>query len=274
MTWRIITADVLDGLAQIEAASIDCVVSSPPYNVGIDYGEVSDSLDWFQYFVMAERVSAELYRVLKPSGRLWWNTPPVVADEHGERVMLQDEWACMFRNAGFNQRDQIAWISARGAGTAWGSWQSPSAPNLRGDWEAIGVFYKAEWQRARPEGAKADDVGDWPSLCSNVWKVGTEHDRTHPAPFPLEIPSRCIRLSTWLGDTIVDPFSGSGTTGVAAVQNGRNYVGIELNPAYVAMSERRLANTQPGWGDLLAATDAQDVARLQAAVPPESEEAT
>jgi DNA-binding CsgD family transcriptional regulator len=91
--------------------------------------------------------------------------------------------------------DQVAWCSPRGAGTAWGSWASPAAPNLRGDWEAITVACRGGWERTPPPSCEGwrDGVGGWPALCSTVWQLTPARREGHPAPFPLELARRCVR---------------------------------------------------------------------------------
>jgi site-specific DNA-methyltransferase (adenine-specific) len=86
-----------------------------------------------------------------------------------------------------------------------------------------------------------DRVGAWPVLCSTVWRVPPARRVGHPAPFPVEVARRCIRLSTWPGETVLDPFAGTGTTLVAARQLGRRAIGIERSERYCEMAVARLA---------------------------------
>jgi DNA modification methylase len=231
------------------------VVTSPPYNVGLDYGSVSDRLGWPDYWQLAYDTAEVIADALMPGGRAWVNTAvSVPADDAGEagphagsaakrRVMLAHRWAAILERAGLNLVDQVAWCSQRGTGTAWGSWASPAAPNLRGDWEAVTVACRGGWERTAPEGAEdwRDGVGRWPPLCSTVWNLRPAARDGHPAPFPIELARRCIRLSTWPGELVVDPFAGSGTTLLAARQLGRRAIGIEASEAYCELAARRLA---------------------------------
>jgi DNA methylase len=161
------------------------------------------------------------------------------------RVMLAHCWADTLAEAGLAAVDQIAWCSTRGAGTAWGSWESPAAPNLRGDWESILVAVKGGWDRRPPPGLEQwrDTVGGWAALCSTVWQIPPAPRDGHPTPFPVELARRCVRLSTWPGETVLDCFAGSGTTLVAARQLGRRAIGIEPSEAYCALAVARLAQT-------------------------------
>jgi site-specific DNA-methyltransferase (adenine-specific) len=147
--------------------------------------------------------------------------------------------------AGLALVDQVAWCSPRGAGTAWGSWESPAAPNLRGDWESILVACAGEWERRPPVGREPwrDTLGAWSSLCSTVWNLRPEHRKGHPAPFPVELARRVIRLSCWPGEVVLDPFVGSGTTLLAARQLGRRAIGVEASERYCELAVSRLAQT-------------------------------
>ena len=236
----------------LAAGSVAAVVTSPPYNVGVAYDGSDDALPWSTYWELAEEAAAIVAGVLVRGGRVWVNTavsvPDVPRPDSGaagkQRVMLAFGWAMVLMCSGLSLVDQIAWCSSRGAGTAWGSWESPAAPNLRGDWESILVASSGEWERRPPEavGDWADRVGGWPALCSTVWNLRPEHrDGGHPAPFPVELARRCIRLSTWPGETVLDPFAGSGSTLVAARQLGRRAIGIEPSERYCELAVQRLA---------------------------------
>jgi DNA modification methylase len=236
----------------LPVASVAAVVTSPPYNVGLDYDTTPDALDWLAYGQLATEAADLMARVLVDGGRAWVNTAvSVPAEPDGSvrargckcRVMLAQRWADTLADAGIVPVDQIAWCSARGAGTAWGSWESPAAPNLRGDWESILVAANGAWERPAPAGLEDwhDTVGGWAALCSTVWQIPPAARNGHPAPFPLELARRCIRLSTWPDETVLDPFAGSGTTLVAARQLGRRAIGIEPSQRYCELAARRLA---------------------------------
>jgi site-specific DNA-methyltransferase (adenine-specific) len=233
--------------------SAGAVVTSPPYNVGLAYDGVSDALAWRDYWSLAYRTAEVMARVLVPGGRAWVNTAVSVPEDPGEvgphservakrRVMLAHRWASILERAGLALVDQVAWCSPRGAGTAWGSWASPAAPNLRGDWEAVTVACRGGWERIPPAGYSGwrDGVGAWPALCSTVWNLAPARREGHPAPFPVELARRCIRLSTWPAEVIFDPFAGSGTTLLAARQLGRRAIGVEASAAYCELAARRL----------------------------------
>jgi DNA modification methylase len=231
----------------LPAGTAAAVVTSPPYNVGLAYDSVSDRLAWPDYWQLAYHTAEVINDALVPGGRAWVNTAVSVPEDSGstakQRVMLAHRWAAILERAGLNLMDQVAWCSQRGTGTAWGSWASPAAPNLRGDYEAVTVACRGDWERTPPEGAEdwRDGIGRWPALCSTVWNLRPAARDGHPAPFPIELARRAIRLSTWPGEVVLDPFAGSGTTLLAARQLGRRAIGIDASEAYCELAARRLA---------------------------------
>jgi site-specific DNA-methyltransferase (adenine-specific) len=253
-------ADVRDvDLCEIAAA----VVTSPPYNVGIGYGgdDEADALAWPDYRALAGDVAGLMARALVPGGRAWVNTAVSVPEVPGpgghhsgrttkRRVLLAHLWATALGAAGMELVDQVAWSSLRGSGTAWGSWQSPAAPNLRGDYEVLTIACRHGWERRPPSGAEGwrDTLGGWPALCSTVWQIAPARRDGHPAPMPVEVARRAIRLSTWPGEIVLDPFAGSGTTLLAARQLGRQAIGIERSEAYCALAVERLSQTALDFG--------------------------
>jgi DNA modification methylase len=235
---------------EVPAGSVAAVVTSPPYNVGLDYHDGDDALDWPTYWARAAHAAETIAGSVVDGGRVWVNTavsvPTGTETRAKTRVMLAFRWAQALENAGLSLVDQVAWCSARGAGTAWGSWASPAAPNLRGDWESLLVACAGRWERTAPPCCGEDwrdTVGGWESLCSTVWHLSPARRDGHPAPFPIGLAHRAIRLSTWPDEVVFDPFAGSGTTLLAARQLGRRAVGIERSERYCELAAERLAQT-------------------------------
>lgn len=244
----------------IAAESVDCIVTSPLYNAGMDYRTVSDCIPWAAYRAIAAESCAEMFRVLKPNRRCWVNVTPSVplaplgpkgsADSgwhSGQtsmpRVNLLGLWAAGLELAGLEYRDTACWPSpGRGGQTAWGSWKSPAGPNLRGEWEAILIFSKGSWARTTPAEWKGwKDPERWDALVSNVWRMQPAVRNGHPAPFPEQFAARAIRLSTWPGEVVLDPFSGEGTTVKAAERLGRLGIGVDLEPSFCELAHARVA---------------------------------
>ena len=142
-------------------------------------------------------------------------------------------------------RGEVIWNKAASASasTAWGSWRSPANPTLRDVHEYILVFCKDSFKRQNP-GAREATISseEFLEFSKSVWSFPAESARKigHPAPFPIELPRRLIQLYTFAGDTVLDPFMGSGQVALAALQTKRRFVGYEVNPEYVQLAERRI----------------------------------
>lgn len=244
---------------------VAAVVTSPPYNVGLDYATHDDAMSWDVYGELVDDVGRVIHRSMVPGGRAWVNVTPVVPTEpnppgahsgrcYRPREGLLEVWLRALRSAGLDVWDIVSWPTpGRGPGTAWGSWASPAAPNLRGEWEAIIVAYRDQWARETPSAFTGwkDGVGGWTALVSNVWKMQPASRQVgHPAPFPDVLPMRCIRLSTWPGEVVLDPFMGSGTTLVAARLLGRKAIGVEKSERYCEVAASRLAQGVLALGDV------------------------
>jgi DNA modification methylase len=145
---------------------------------------------------------------------------------------------------GFLMRGEIIWNKAASASpsTAWGSWRSAANPVLRDVHEYILIFSKDSFSRkvkGKQSTISRDDFLEW---TKSVWTFPAVSARKvgHPAPFPEELPHRLIQLYTCLGDVVLDPFAGSGTTCLAAKRDGRRYIGYEINESYIQLANERL----------------------------------
>jgi len=125
---------------------------------------------------------------------------------------------------------------------AWGSWQSASNPVLRDVHEYILVFNKGSFKRESKEKENTITKESFMEWTKSVWVMNPESARKamHPAPFPVELPYRLIQLYSFKDDVILDPFMGSGTTGIAAIKSERKYIGYEINDEYVKVAQKRL----------------------------------
>jgi site-specific DNA-methyltransferase (adenine-specific) len=154
-------------------------------------------------------------------------------------------------------RGEVVWVKAKGAAgsCAFGSYMKASNPVLRDLTERVVIASKGRFDRAIPVKARAErglpnvsDISKEEFLAStlDVWEIRPERARRvhHPAPFPVELPERFIRLYTYVGDVVLDPFLGSGSTAVAATRTGRRYVGYDTDPEYVAIAEARIAEAR------------------------------
>jgi site-specific DNA-methyltransferase (adenine-specific) len=122
--------------------------------------------------------------------------------------------------------------------TAWGSWLSSSAPYINSPFEGIDILYKGNWKR---EGETNElNKEEFMMACSGIWKIAPEKNRNHPAPFPIDLAKLIIKLLSKKNDLILDLFLGSGTTAIACMQTNRNFIGIELEPKYVDIANKRI----------------------------------
>ncbi len=220
--------------------SVHLMITSPPYNVGKDY---DDDLSLSEYRELLSQVLQETYRALVEGGRACVNIANVGRTPY---IPLHAYLVDIARECGFQMRGEIIWDkgASAGASCAWGSWRSSSNPVLRDVHEYILVFCKDAFKR-RVTGENSISRDDFLELTKSVWRFPAASARkaNHPAPFPLELPLRLINLYSFVGDIVLDPFMGSGTTAEAAAQAGRRYVGYEINPEYVEYARTRLART-------------------------------
>jgi len=250
---KIICGDCLEVLKDIPDKSIDLIITSPPYNVGMPYG-VNDRKNYLEYLQFMKMVLLECYRVLIKGGRITINLPSSILQSSSSRMAyLALDYVLIMREIGFLDREWIGWIKMPkgelpGKSTSWGSWKSPSCPYCRDAMEYIIVMDKEQHKRTDKKGQNDITSQEFLQFSVNCWYFPPEHNRQHPAPFPTDLPYRLIKFYTWKDDVVLDPFLGSGTTAIVAKKLGRNYIGIELNHNYIKIAEERLKtinNTLP-----------------------------
>ena len=219
-------------------ASVHLMVTSPPYNVGKDYDE---DLSLAEYLEMLELVFRETYRVLVPGGRACVNIANLGRKPY---IPLHTFITHLLAEIGFLQRGEVIWDKAAsvGSSTAWGSWMSASNPTLRDVHEYVLVFSKGTFKRQALGRSPTITRDEFLEYTKSIWKFPTESARRvgHPAPFPVELPYRLIQLYTFAGETVLDPFIGSGSTALAAIKTGRSFVGYEIDSEYAALADARI----------------------------------
>ena len=229
-------------LDMIEDGVVDLVICSPPYNVGKNYKNHNDALPLDEYLALLRDVWVECKRVMRPGARICVNVAGVDRQPY---LPLQSFITLQLRDLGFLMRGQIIWDKAASVGvsTAWGSWQRPSNPTLRDVHEYIIVFCKDQFRLEQPKGETDLTSEEFTQLTKSIWTFPTGSARKvgHPAPFPGELPARLIRLYSWKGALVLDPFCGSGSTCVAASQLDRLWIGVDIDPHYVEIAEKRVA---------------------------------
>jgi len=228
-------------LSFIPDGVVDLVVTSPPYNVGIKYATHEDCLPLDQYLDMLESVWRECYRVLAPGGRIAINVAGV---DRKPYLPLHAYITLQMNKLGYKMRGEIIWNKGASVGvsTAWGSWCRPSNPTLRDVHEYILVFSKEDW-RMQHKGETDLTPEEFVTYTKSIWDFPTVSAKKvgHPAPFPLELPYRLIKLYTYKNDLVLDPFMGSGTTCQAAALLGRRWIGVDIDPGYCELAERNMA---------------------------------
>jgi site-specific DNA-methyltransferase (adenine-specific) len=237
-------------------ASIQLVVTSPPYNLGKDYGTARDDATYFGYLEWMKIWCRELYRVLEPGGRLCLNIPLDINlsfDEGRKRTtskqpVLADFTQALVRDLGFVYNTTILWLEGNiSRRTAWGSWLSASDPWVNTAAEVVLVLSRD--RRGRDGRGKSSDVTreefmDW---TLGLWTFNGQSTSRygHPAPFPEELPRRLIRLFSFRDDVVLDPFLGSGTTCRVAKNLGRRSVGVEISPEFCEIAANRCRQNVP-----------------------------
>ncbi len=230
------SAEAMDDLPD---NSVHLMVTSPPYNVGKEYDQ---DLSMPDYLALLGRVWQETRRVLVPGGRMCINVANLGRKPY---IPLHAFITQQALELGFLMRGEIIWNKAASASpsTAWGSWKSASNPILRDVHEYVLVFCKETFKRQNPSKRPSTITRDeFLEYNKSVWSIQAEPARKigHPAPFPVELPRRLIQLYTFEGETVLDPFMGSGQTAIAARMSGRHYVGYEIDQNYVELATRRI----------------------------------
>ena len=219
--------------------SVHLMVTSPPYNVGKDYDE---NLSLQEYRDFLSIVWKEVHRVLVPGGRVCINVANLGRKPYIplHAFIIED-----MQKIGFLMRGEVIWNKASTASpsTAWGSWLSPKNPVLRDVHEYILIFSKDTFRRENHNNKKSTlERDEFLELTKSIWTFGAESARKvgHPAPFPIELPLKCIKLYTFENDVVLDPFIGSGTTAIAALISNRRFIGYDTEEKYVYIGERRI----------------------------------
>ena len=228
-------------MEEIPDSSVHLMVTSPPYNVGKEY---ENELTLDEYSQLLSGVFSEVYRKLVTGGRACINIANIGRKPY---IPLHAMIIEIMLDIGFLMRGEIIWDkSASGGGScAWGSWMSASNPVLRDYHEYILVFSKQSYSKSKSQPKRDtiqhDDFIDW---TRSVWTFPAVNAKRigHPAPFPVELPHRLINLYSYEGDVVLDPFCGSGTTAIAAIQNNRHYICYDIKQEYIDLSKKRISN--------------------------------
>ena len=227
----------------VKPQSIDLIVTSPPYNVELKYSSNIDDMTYDDYLNFSGKWLNKALDLMNDTGRLCLNIP-LNHNKNGQQSVSADLIG-IAKEFGWSYHSTIIWnknhIPSR---TAWGSWMSASAPSVIAHAEAIVVMYKNRWKKDKGESDITRE--EFINFTNGIWTFGGQRRSAvgnHPAPFPLELPYRCIKLFSYVGDIVLDPFSGSGTTVLSATRNNRIGIGIDIDKTYCEIAQNRLGIT-------------------------------
>jgi site-specific DNA-methyltransferase (adenine-specific) len=263
---KIVNGDCREVMRTMEEGSVDLIVTSPPYGVGIDYDVHDDDMIIEEYLKFSEEWLSEAYRVLKDDGRIALNIPyEINRQAKGGRIFMVSEVWQVMKKIGFKffgVVDLEEESPHRSRTTAWGSWMSPSAPYIYNPKECVVLAYKKNHIKkikGEPEwvgelGEKEDKNGvmkpktiyteeqkrEFIDLVFGQWNYFADTRSLTKATFSMDIPTKAIKILTYKNDVVLDPFAGSGTSMVAAETLNRRWVGIELSPNYAKVANERV----------------------------------
>ncbi|HEY41380.1 MAG TPA: site-specific DNA-methyltransferase [Dehalococcoidia bacterium] len=240
---QIICGDCLEVMGQIPDSTVHLAITSPPYNLGIEYDNHDDSLAYESYLEWMRRVWVETKRVLVPGGRFALNIAPTSIKNFRP---IHHDFSNQLRDVGMIMRTEIIWYKqTMGRRTAWGSWKSPSNPHIVPSWEYVLVFCKDTWT-LESHSADSDITNDeFMRFSDGFWYIPPESQRRgHPTPFPEMLIYRLIKFYTYKGNLVLDMFGGTGTVAVVAHKTGRHFTHIDISQRYCQIAEQRLETAE------------------------------
>jgi len=237
---RVICADCLEVMKALPEESIHLAITSPPYNVGVNYDVHHDSMAYKRYLDWLNEVWKELMRILVEGGRFALNIAPTsIKDFRPVHMDLVNQ----LRELGMIFRTEILWYkqSMTARRTAWGSWCSPSNPHIIPSWEYVYIFSKGSWN-LEGDTDKTDITADeFKRFSDGFWHIPAESQRRgHPAPFPEELIYRLIKYYSYQSNVVLDMFGGTGTVAVVAHKTQRRFIHIDISEQYCKVAAKRL----------------------------------
>ena len=261
-------SDTVKFMNEMPEKSVDLIVTSPPYGVGIDYDSWDDDKYFDEYMRFTREWLSAAYRVLRDDGRIAVNIPyEINRKKKGGRIYFSSEVWQVMKQLGFGFFGIVDLEESsphRSKTTAWGSWMSPSAPYIYNPKECVILAYKnvskkqvkgtpqweGEYQMVPNEKIEGEfrkklvydekDKKDFMSLVFGQWNYFADTQQKTKATFSLDIPYRAIKILSYKEDVVFDPFNGSGTTCLAAEMLGRPWLGCDISQNYVKVAKERL----------------------------------
>lgn len=247
-------------MAEVESESVDLIVTSPPYWHIKDYGvegQIGYGQSLHEYLLDLSRVWKECFRVLKPGRRLCIN----IGDQFARAIVygrykvipLHAEIIAQCETIGFDYMGAIIWqkktkMQTTGGAVVMGSFPYPPNGIVELDYEFVLLFKKPGEPPPVPQEVKEASRltrDEWKSFFAGHWQFAGERQVLHEAMFPEELPRRLIRMFSFVGETVLDPFLGSGTTVKVALELKRNAIGYEIQPAFVPVIKQKLGIGEP-----------------------------
>jgi len=262
----VVNGDSIQVMKEMPESSIDLIVTSPKYNVGIDYDSCDDKMSMEDYWKRTKEWLTESFRILKNDGRIAVNILyEVNVQDRGGRVLFMAEFWMIMKQVGFKffgLVDLNEQSPHRSKTTAWGSWMSPSSPYIYNPKECVILGYKInpkkqvkgepQWIGEPVDMEQADGTfktkimypeeskKEFMSLVYGQWDYFADTKQMTKATFSMDIPAKAIKILTYRNDIVLDPFAGSGTSLVAAEVNDRRWIGIELSESYAEVARKRV----------------------------------
>ncbi len=263
---KILNGSCIEVMKDLPENSIDLIVTSPPYGVGINYDVHDDDIDFEEYKKFSYNWLTEAFRLLKEDGRIALNIPyEINRQSKGGRIFMVSElWTVMqkigFKFFGIVDLEENS--PHRSKTTAWGSWMSPSSPYIYNPKECIILAYKNKHikkTKGEPEWVGVETMIDnedgtqrkkmvytdeqkkeFMELVFGQWNYFADTKSLTKATFSMDIPTKAIKILTYKNDVVLDPFAGSGTSLVAAEILDRKWIGIELSENYCDIARKRV----------------------------------
>lgn len=250
--------DARELVRELPEASVHLTFTSPPYHQLKDYGPDPDRPEnlgrrqpYADYLATMAEIFAGLHRATVPGGKLLLQSANIKPARLPVPQVVPLHWDLtrLLLDAGFVFYDEIVWLKkesytgSAGGRPLFGSYPYPGNPKMLNQlWENISVLTKPG-PRPRPSPADKEasrlSRAEWHEWTHGVWRIESKQDPAHPATFNAELAERVVRLYSFRGETVLDPFAGTGTTVIAAEQHGRRGLGFELQRQYCAVAHNR-----------------------------------